>query len=193
VPPKSWSKVRKAGDNEPNRSRAKGWSPHPYTHHRFPAEIISHGVWRYCCFCLSYHDGEELLCGRGSIVTYEAPRQWGRKVGHRYADQRWRRRPRPGDTWHFAEVLLSVDGERRYLWRAVNQDGKIRDVLVHRRRDQSAAMIFFDMVLKGVAYVPRGSARTSLQATARRSGTSCLAWNIATIAISTSPGVSREG
>jgi len=47
-------------------------STNPYTDHRFPAEIISHAVWLYFCFCLSYRDVEELLLVRGIIVTYEA-------------------------------------------------------------------------------------------------------------------------
>jgi hypothetical protein len=75
-------------------------SPNRYKHHRFPAEIISHGVWLYLRFCLSYRDVEELLFARGIIVTYEAIRQWCRKFGQQYAKQLRRRRPRPGDKWH---------------------------------------------------------------------------------------------
>jgi putative transposase len=71
-----------------------------YKHHRFPTEIISHGVWLYFRFCLSYRDVEELLFARGIIVTYEAIRKWCRKFGQTYANQLRRRRPRPGDKWH---------------------------------------------------------------------------------------------
>src|SRR5215475_11359925 len=74
--------------------------PHPYKHHRFPAEIIGHGVWLYFRFCLSYRDVEELLFARGVTVTYEAIRKWCRKFGQAYANQLRRRRPRPGDKWH---------------------------------------------------------------------------------------------
>jgi hypothetical protein len=70
---------------------------HSYKHHRFPAEIISHGVWLYFRFCLSYRDVEELLFVRGVIVTYEAIRKWCRKFGQAYANQLRRRHPRPGD------------------------------------------------------------------------------------------------
>ena len=76
-----------------------------YKNHRFPAEIISHAVWRYFRFCLSFRDVEELLFERGVVVTSEAIRKWGRKFGQPYANQLRRRRPRPGDKWHLAEVF----------------------------------------------------------------------------------------
>jgi transposase-like protein len=80
-----------------------------YKNHRFPAEIISHGVWLYYR-CLSYRDGEELLFVRGVIVSYEAIRKWCRKFGQQYANQLRRRRPRPGDKWHLDEVFLTIHG-----------------------------------------------------------------------------------
>jgi putative transposase len=83
-------------------------STHRYRNHRFPAEIISHGVWLYFPFCLSYRDVEELLFAHVIIVTYEAMREWCRKFGQQYANQLRRRRPRPGDTWHLDEVFRSV-------------------------------------------------------------------------------------
>jgi putative transposase len=126
-----------------------------YKNHRFPAEIISHGVWLYFRFCLSYRDVEELLFARGIIVTYEAIRKWCRKFGQQYANQLRRRRPRPGDKWHLDEVFLSISGERHYLWRAVDQEGNVLDILVQRRRDRHAAKKFFRKLLKGLAYVPR--------------------------------------
>jgi integrase len=81
-----------------------------YKHHRFPAEIISHGVWLYFRFCLSYHDVEELLLARGMIVTYEAIRKRCRKFGQSYANELQDRRPRPGDKWHLDEVFLTING-----------------------------------------------------------------------------------
>jgi putative transposase len=128
--------------------------PNPYKHHRFPAEIISHGVWLYYRFCLSYCDVEELLFARGVLVTYETIRKWCRKFGQPYANQLRRRRPEPGDKWHLDEVFLTMNGERHYLWRAVDQDGNILDILVQRRRDKHAAKKFFRKLLKGLAYVP---------------------------------------
>jgi putative transposase len=127
----------------------------PYKRHRFPAEIISHCVWLYFRFCLSYRDVEELMAERGVILTYEAVRSWCRKFGQAYADQLRRRCPRPGDTRHLDEVFLAIRGERHYLWRAVDQDGHILDILVQRRRDKHAAKRFFRKLLKGLTYVPR--------------------------------------
>ena len=77
-------------------------STNRYKHHRFPAEISSHGVWLYCRFCLSDHDVEELLFACGIIVTYETIRKWCRKFGRAYANQLCHRRPQPGDKWHLA-------------------------------------------------------------------------------------------
>ena len=96
-----------------------------YKNHRFPVEIISHAVWLYFRFCLSFRDVEELLFERGVIVTYEAIRKWCHKFGQQYANQLRRRRPRPGDKWHMDEVFLTIKGERHYLWRAVDQDGNV--------------------------------------------------------------------
>jgi putative transposase len=126
-----------------------------YKNHRLPAEIISHGVWLYFRFCLSYRDVEELLFARGVIVTYEAIRKWCRKFGQEYANQLRRRRPRPGDKWHLDEVFLTIQGRRHYLWRAVDQDGCVLDILVQRGRDKIAAKTFFRKLLKGCQYVPR--------------------------------------
>jgi putative transposase len=126
-----------------------------YKNHRFPPEIISHAVWLYFCFCLSYRDVEELLFARGVIVTYEAIRKWCLKFGQAYANQLRRRRPRPGDKWHLDEVFLTINGARQYLWRAVDQDGNVLDILVQPRRDKKAAKKFFRKLLKGCQSVPR--------------------------------------
>jgi putative transposase len=126
-----------------------------YKNHRFPIEIISHAVWLYFRFCLSFRDVEELLFERGVVVTYEAIRKWCGKFGQQYANQLRRRRPRPGDKWHMDEVFLTIKGERHYLWRAVDQEGHVLDILVQRRRDKRAAKRFFRKLLKGLTYVPR--------------------------------------
>lgn len=125
-----------------------------YKDHRFPVELISHGVWLYFRFCLSYRDGEELLFARGVIVTYEAIRQWGHKFGQEYANPLRRRRPQPGDKWHLDEVFLTMSGQRYYLWRAVDQDGNVLDILMQRRRDNTAARKFFRKLRKGYQCVP---------------------------------------
>jgi hypothetical protein len=125
-----------------------------YKHHRFPGEIISHAVWLYCRFPLSHWDVEELLFVRGVIVSYEAMRKWCRKFGQPYANQR-RRRPRPGEKWHLDEVFITINKERHSLWRAVDQDGHVLDILVQRRRDKQAAKTCFRKLLKGCQYVPQ--------------------------------------
>jgi putative transposase len=130
-------------------------APHSYKRHRFPAEIISHCVWLYFRFCLSYRDVEELMAERGVTLTYEAVRYWCRKFGQTYANQLRRRHPRPGDKWHLDEIFLTINGARQYLWRAVDQDGHALDILVQRRRDTAAAKRFFRKLLKGLTYVPR--------------------------------------
>ena len=129
--------------------------PDRYKHHRFPAEIISHGVWLYYRFCLSYRDVEELLFTRGVLVTYEAIRKWCRKFGQQYANQLRHRRPRPGDKWHLDEVVLTIHGERHYFWRAVDQDGNVLDILVQSRRNKKAAKRFFRKLLKGYCQLIR--------------------------------------
>ncbi len=126
-----------------------------YKRHRFPPAIIAHAVWLYFRFALSYRDVEELLAERGVIVTYETVRQWCRKFGQAYANGLRRRRPRPGDKWHLDEVFIQINGQTHYLWRAVDQDGNVLDILVQARRDQHAAVKFLRKLLKGLAYVPR--------------------------------------
>jgi len=102
-------------------------SPERYKNHRFPPEIISHAVWLYFRFTLSYRDVEEMLFARGISVTYEAIRKWCHKFGQDYANQ-IRRRPRTGDKWHLDEVFLTINGKRHYLWRAVDQDDNVLDI-----------------------------------------------------------------
>jgi putative transposase len=126
-----------------------------YKRHRFPVEIISHCVWLYFRFCLSYRDVEELMAERGVMLTYEAVRYWCRKFGQTYAKELRHRHPRPGDKWHLDEIFLTINGARQYLWRAVDQNGRVLDILVQRRRDTAAAKRFFRKLLKGLTYVPR--------------------------------------
>lgn len=129
-------------------------TPTNYRGYRFPAEIISHGVWLYHRFCLSFRDVEELLAKRGIIVSYETIRQWCRKFGPEYARKLKRRQGRLGDIWYLYEVFVNIRGERHYLWRAVDQDGDVIDILVQRYRNARAAKRFFRKLLKGQGSVP---------------------------------------
>jgi len=126
-----------------------------YRGYRFPPEIISHAVWLYYRFCLSFRDVEDLLAERGIIVSYETIRQWSRKFGAEYARKLKRREGRLGDTWHLDELFVTIQGQRQYLWRAVDQDGDVIDILVQPRRDQRAAKRFFRKLLKGQGSEPR--------------------------------------
>ena len=130
-------------------------STHSYSGHRYPAEIISHAVWLYFRFALSFRDIEELLAARGIVVTYEAVRQWCLKFGQPFTNQIRRRQGRPGDTWFFDEVFITINGQRHYLWRAVDQDGDVLDIIVQKHRDKCAAKRFFRKLLKGLRYAPR--------------------------------------
>src|SRR4030095_11470896 len=124
-----------------------------YHRHRFPAEVISHCVWLYFRFALSFRDVEEMLAMRG-VSSYETVREWCLKFGQTYANGLRRKAPRPGDRWHLDEVFLKINGQLHYLWRAVDQDGDVLDILVQRQRNKKAAKKFFHKLLKGLKYVP---------------------------------------
>src|SRR5712692_10994970 len=120
-----------------------------YHGYRFPPDIISHAVWLYHRFCLSFRDTEDLLAQRGITVSYEAIRQWCRRFGPAYARILRRRQGRLGDTWHLDELFVHIQGRQQYLWRAVDQDGDVIDILLQPRRDQRAAERFFRKLLRG--------------------------------------------
>ncbi|WP_434600067.1 IS6 family transposase [Streptomyces sp. A5-4] len=126
-----------------------------YRGFRYPPEIIAHCVWLYYRFPLSFREVEEMMLERGVVVSYETIRQWTRKFGPAYAGALRRRQPRPGDKWHLDEVFLKINGELKYLWRAVDADGNVLDILVTSRRDTVAARRFFKKLLKGTGSVPR--------------------------------------
>ena len=126
-----------------------------YVGYRFPADIIGHAVWLYHRFCLSFRDAEDLLAQRGITVSYETIRQWCLTFGPAYAKTLRRRRGRLGDTWYLDELFVKIQGRRRYLWRAIDQDGDVIDILVQARRDRRAATRFFRKLLKAQGRAPR--------------------------------------
>ena len=132
--------------------RSQSSSYHGY---RFPPDIISHAVWLYHRFCLSFRDVEGLLAQRGVTVTYETIRQWCQRFGPVYARRLRRRGGRMGDTWHLDEVFVTIQGRRQYLWRAVDEDGDVLDILVQSHRNRRAAVRFFRTLLKAQGRVPR--------------------------------------
>jgi putative transposase len=109
--------------------------PDPRHRHRFPAEIINHAVWLYHVFSLSLRDAELILAEHGAAVSYETVRRWRKKFAASFADRLRRGQPRPGDKWHMDEVFIRIQREQHYLWRAVDQDGVVLDILVQARRD----------------------------------------------------------
>jgi putative transposase len=132
-----------------------GVEPVSYKGFRYPVEIIAHCVWLYHRFPLSFREVQEMMLERGIIVSHETVRQWCAKFGQTYATGLRRRRARPGDKWHLDEVFIKIGGKTHYLWRAVDQDGSVLDILVTSRRDAKAATRFFRKLLKGLKYVPR--------------------------------------
>ena len=131
---------------------ASGYADRGY---RFPSEIISHAVWLYYRFGLSFRDVEDLLAERGITVTYEAIRLWCRTFGLNYARRLRRRRGRQGDTWYLDELFVKIQGQQQYLWRAVDEDGDVLDILVQSRRNRRAATRFFRKLLKRQGREPR--------------------------------------
>ena len=125
-----------------------------YHGYRFPPDIISHAVWLYHRFGVSVRDVEDLLAQRGMTVSYEAIRLWCLTVGSVYARRLTRRQGRRGDIWHLDEVFVTIQGQRRYRWRAVDQDGDVIDILVQSRRDCRAATRLFRKLLKGQERTP---------------------------------------
>jgi len=126
-----------------------------YKRHRFPAEIVSYCVWLYYSFPLSFRDIEKMMLYRGIQVTYESIRKWCRKFAQAYANQIRRRRPQPSDKWHLDEVVIKIRGKQYYLWRAVDQQGQVIDILMQSRRDEAAADRFFRKLLKPQEHPPR--------------------------------------
>src|SRR3954451_18329941 len=126
-----------------------------YARHRFPAEVISHAIWLYFRFPLSLRMVEEMLAARGILVSHETVRQWALKFGQDYANQIRRRLPAPGDKWHLDEVVISIAGQKHWLWRAVDQHGVVLDILVQSRRNAKAAKRLLRKLLKKQGIAPR--------------------------------------
>ena len=126
-----------------------------YAGYRHPAEIISYVVWLYFRFPLSLRMVEEMLTARGISVTYETIRQWGLKFGRAFANRIRQRASCRGDKWHLDEVVITIAGTKHWLWRAVDQEGFVLDVLVQSRRDKKAAKRLLRKLLKKQGRPPR--------------------------------------
>ena len=125
-----------------------------YAGYRFPPEVIDQAIWLYLRFTLSFRDVEDLLAERGIAVSYETVRRWVNHFGPMIAAQLRKRRPKPHATWHLDEVYLKIDGRMAYLWRAVDAEGEVLDVLVQSKRNKHAALKLMRKLLKKYAFVP---------------------------------------
>jgi DDE domain len=111
-----------------------------YRRHRFPPVVIQNAVWLYLRFTLSYRDVGDLLAERGLDISYETVRSWVLKFGPVIARRLRRRHPRPSNRWHLDKMVVRIAGRRMYLWRAVDHEGEVLDMLVQRRRDTRCAL-----------------------------------------------------
>jgi putative transposase len=125
-----------------------------YAGYRFPPEIIHQAIWLYLRFTLSLRDVEDLLAERGVAVSYETVRRWVNHFGPMIAADLRKRRLKPHTTWHLDEVYLKIDGRMVYLWRAVDAEGEVLDVLVQSKRNKHAALKLMRKLLKKYAFVP---------------------------------------
>jgi putative transposase len=129
--------------------------PISYKRHRFPPEIIAHAVWLYFRFPLSLRLVEKMLLERGILVSYDTVRRRALKFGLEYVRRLKRKRPSQRDIWHLDEVVVTIAGQKHWLWRAVDQDGYVLDEIVQARRDTKAAKRMLRRLLKKQVYPPR--------------------------------------
>src|SRR5271170_639347 len=122
--------------------------------YRFPPEVIDHAIWLYLRFTLSFRDVEDLLAERGIVISCETVRRWVNHFRPMIAAHLRKRRPKPHATWHLDEVYLKIDGRMVYLWRAVDAEGEVLDVLVQSKRNRHAALKLMRKLLKKYAFVP---------------------------------------
>jgi transposase-like protein len=125
-----------------------------FARHQFPPAIIRHAVWLYVRFTLSYRDVEDLLAERGLDASYETVRRWVLKFGPVFARELRRRRPRPTSRWHLDEMAVTIADRQFWLWRAVDDEGEVLDLLVQRRRDKAAAVKLMRKLLKKQGFAP---------------------------------------
>src|ERR1700730_1538709 len=125
-----------------------------YSGYRFPPEILQQAIWLYVRFTLSFRDIEDLLAERGIAVSYETVRRWVNHFGPKIAADLRKRLPKPHTIWHLDEVYLKIDGRFVYLWRAVDAEGEVLDVLVQTRRNKRAALKLMRKLLKKYGFVP---------------------------------------
>ena len=113
-------------------------------------------MWLYFRFPLSLRMVEDLLAARGAVVSHQSVRLWAEKFGRTFANEvRRRLSGRLGDKWHLDEAVISIGGKKHWLWRTVDQDGFVLEVLVQGRRNAKAAKRLMRKLLKGQGRAPR--------------------------------------
>ena len=122
--------------------------PVSFKRHRFPVDVIRHAVWLYFRFTLSLRDVEEMMAQRGIDASYETVRCWTLKFGQAFAQNLRRSRPKPTGRWHLDEMVVKIGGKRMWLWRAVDDEGEVLDMLVQKRRNTVAALRLLRKLLK---------------------------------------------
>jgi len=125
-----------------------------YHRHRFHPDIIRQAIWLYFRFTMSYRDVEELLAERGIDVSYETVRRWAHKFGIDYARRIKKRRPLPHTEWFLDRVFVKIGGNPMYLWRAVDGEGEVLDVLLQKRSNKRAALKLLRKLLQTQGITP---------------------------------------
>jgi len=126
-----------------------------FKRHRFPPDVIRHAVWLYFRFTLSFRDVEEMMAQRGIELSYETVRCWTIKFGPQIARNLKRKRPPPSCRWNLDEVVCTIGGKKMYLWRAVDDEGEVLDLVVDRRRDKPAAEKLLKRLLRNQPVEPK--------------------------------------
>ena len=125
-----------------------------YSRHRFHPDIIRRAIWIYFRFNLSFRDVEELMIERGIDVSYETIRRWVDKFGSTHASRIKSRSEAPSPVWHLDEFYTKIDGKMVYLWRAVDDEGTVLDVVVQHRRNTKAATRLLRKLLRNQGVKP---------------------------------------
>ena len=128
--------------------------PISYARHRFPPDVIRYAVWLYLRFALSYRDVEDLLAERGLIVSNEAIRRCMLKFGPMIGRNLRNSGPQVYTRWHLDEMVISLSGKQMYMWRAVDGEGEVLEILVQPRRDKAAALRLLRKLLRRQGFVP---------------------------------------
>ena len=151
---KTFGGIDTLATNEPGHVLDWVMQPISYARHRFPPDIIGHAVWLYLRFTLSYRDVEDLLAERGLMVSNESIRRWILKFGPIIAKNLRAIRPKPHSRWHLDEMMVSIAGRQMYMWRAVDSEGEVLEILVQSQRDKAAALRLLRKLLRRQGFVP---------------------------------------